>query len=148
MASNPKRAPWERRADTLLRNTFGLSLLREGQGAVIDHVMNRKNVLAIMPTGAGKSLCYQAACRCCSNGRTLVVSPLIALMKDQCDKLVRARRIRAVQLNSSLAAKADAHEAQAAARRPWQTQESSSLTPERIWHDAGVASTSRQGAIR
>ena len=66
----------------LLRGTFGLKHLREGQAAVIDHVMAGEPTLAVMPTGAGKSLCYQLPALLLP-GVTLVVSPLIALMKDQ-----------------------------------------------------------------
>lgn len=86
----------------LLRSTFGLDSLREGQQAVIDRVLAGRNTLAVMPTGAGKSLCYQLPALVLE-GRTLVVSPLIALMKDQCDKL-REMGVAAVQLNSALSA--------------------------------------------
>jgi hypothetical protein len=69
---------------------------------VIEHVMAGAATLAVMPTGAGKSLCYQLPALLLP-GRTLVVSPLIALMKDQCDKL-RELGVAAVQLNSAVAA--------------------------------------------
>jgi ATP-dependent DNA helicase RecQ len=88
------------RLKRLLRSTFGLSALREGQQAVIERVLARRNTLAVMPTGAGKSLCYQLPALMLE-GRTLVVSPLVALMKDQCDKL-REMGIAAVQLNSAI----------------------------------------------
>jgi ATP-dependent DNA helicase RecQ len=94
--------PWRPRLSRLLRSTFGLKHLRQGQDAVIDHVMAGRAALAVMPTGAGKSLCYQLPALLLP-GTTLVVSPLIALMKDQCDKL-RARGIAAVQLNSAVSA--------------------------------------------
>ncbi|WP_414708453.1 RecQ family ATP-dependent DNA helicase [Ramlibacter sp.] len=74
--------------------------LRPGQRVVIDQVLAGRNTLAIMPTGAGKSLCYQLPALLLP-GRTLVVSPLIALMKDQVEALGE-RGIAAVQLNSSL----------------------------------------------
>lgn len=91
-----------------LRDTFGLARLRRGQQAVIDRVLRGLSTLAIMPTGAGKSLCYQLPA-CLVEGRTLVVSPLIALMKDQCDGL-RDKGIAAVQINSGV----DAQELRAA----------------------------------
>ncbi|GGX28768.1 hypothetical protein GCM10007242_38960 [Pigmentiphaga litoralis] len=84
----------------LLRDVFGLERLREGQSAVIDRVLRGKHTVAVMPTGAGKSLCYQLPALMLP-GCTVVVTPLIALMKDQCDKL-RALGIAAVQLNSAI----------------------------------------------
>jgi ATP-dependent DNA helicase RecQ len=70
----------------LLRNTFGMTELRPGQKQVIDSVCGGRDTITIMPTGAGKSLCYQLPALHLP-GTTIVVSPLIALMKDQCDKL-------------------------------------------------------------
>ncbi|HYF16666.1 MAG TPA: RecQ family ATP-dependent DNA helicase [Ramlibacter sp.] len=84
----------------VLQETFGIRRLRPGQRNVIEHVLAGRNTLAIMPTGAGKSLCYQLPALLLP-GRTLVVSPLIALMKDQVESL-RERRIAAVQLNSAI----------------------------------------------
>jgi len=86
----------------LLRRVFGLRALRPGQAEVIDRVQRGLSTLAVMPTGAGKSLCYQLPA-VASTKRTLVVSPLVALMKDQCDGL-RERGVAAVQLHSALAA--------------------------------------------
>src|SRR5213078_4028017 len=91
-----------RRLHRVLRRTFGLSQLRNGQQAAIESVMAGRPTLAVMPTGAGKSLCYQLPALLLP-GATLVVSPLIALMKDQCDKL-RELGVAAVQLNSAVAA--------------------------------------------
>jgi ATP-dependent DNA helicase RecQ len=88
-----------RRVRTVLRDTFGLSRLRPGQQAVIERVLAGKPTLAVMPTGAGKSLCYQLPAMMLQ-GRTVVISPLIALMKDQCESL-RALGISAVQVNSA-----------------------------------------------
>jgi len=109
MPSSPRRARstpsprhWSTRLQRLLRGTFGLKHLREGQAEVIDHVMAGEPTLAVMPTGAGKSLCYQLPALLLP-GTTLVVSPLIALMKDQCDKL-RELGVAAVQLNSAVGA--------------------------------------------
>src|SRR3954465_4772609 len=86
----------------LLRSVFGLSELRSGQQAVIDAVLARQHTLAIMPTGAGKSLCYQIPAMLMP-GMTVVISPLIALMRDQFDKL-SALGLPAVQVNSAVAA--------------------------------------------
>jgi ATP-dependent DNA helicase RecQ len=90
----------DRRIRAALTKNFGLKQLREGQRAVIDRVLAAQNTLAVMPTGAGKSLCYQLPALLLA-GRTVVVSPLIALMKDQCESL-RARGIEAVQVNSAV----------------------------------------------
>lgn len=83
-----------------LRETFGLDKLRPGQAEVIRSVLEGNNTLAIMPTGAGKSLCYQLPSLHLP-GTTVVVSPLISLIKDQVDKLEQAG-LEASQLNSSL----------------------------------------------
>jgi ATP-dependent DNA helicase RecQ len=83
-----------------LRETFGLDKLRQGQAEVIRSVLEGNNTLAIMPTGAGKSLCYQLPSLHLP-GTTVVVSPLISLMKDQVDKL-RDAGLEAAQLNSAL----------------------------------------------
>ena len=67
---------------TLLRDIFGFDEFRPGQREIIDAVVQGKNVLAIMPTGGGKSLCFQLPALL-GKGLTLVISPLIALMRDQ-----------------------------------------------------------------
>jgi ATP-dependent DNA helicase RecQ len=89
-----------RRIHKTLRSLFGLEQLRDGQREIIDRVLDGRPTLAVMPTGAGKSLCYQLPALLL-DGRTVVVSPLIALMKDQCQRL-RERGIAAVQLNSAV----------------------------------------------
>src|SRR6476646_6411072 len=86
--------------EVLLRQSFGLDHFRPGQREVIDAVLTRGAALAVFPTGAGKSLCYQLPALALE-GVTLVVSPLIALMKDQIDFL-RGRGIEAARLDSSL----------------------------------------------
>jgi ATP-dependent DNA helicase RecQ len=99
-ARTPSRAALERRARATLRDVFGIARLRAGQARVIDRVLAGAGTLAIMPTGAGKSLCYQLPALLLP-GRTVVVSPLIALMKDQVESL-RERGVAAVQLNSAI----------------------------------------------
>lgn len=84
----------------LLRRRFGLRGLRPGQREVIDSVLAGRDTLAIMPSGAGKSLCYQLP-TLQMRGTTIVVSPLIALMKDQSDKLGE-RGVDAAAVNSAL----------------------------------------------
>ena len=83
-----------------LKDSFGFDSFRPGQEEVIRAVLAGRDCLAVMPTGAGKSLTYQLPARLLG-GTTLVISPLIALMKDQVDALQDAG-IRATFLNSSL----------------------------------------------
>lgn len=82
-----------------LKNTFGLDDFRPGQQDVIESTLAGRNTLAIMPTGAGKSLCYQLPAVILP-GMTVIISPLIALMKDQCDKLEELG-LAASQVNSA-----------------------------------------------
>ena len=84
------------------RRVFGISKLRPGQEDVIRSVIEGRDTLAVMPTGAGKSLCYQLP-GLHQRGTTVIVSPLIALMKDQVDKLEDAG-LDAAQVNSALTA--------------------------------------------
>lgn len=84
----------------LLKTHFGYDAFRPNQLAVITDVLAGKDVLAIMPTGGGKSLCYQLSALYLK-GTTIVISPLIALMKDQVDVL-RANGIAAAYYNSTL----------------------------------------------
>ena len=88
------------RARSVLSQRFGHHDFRPGQAAIIETVLQGRDVLAVMPTGSGKSLCYQlpAVLR---EGCALVISPLIALMKDQVDAL-QAQGIAATYVNSSL----------------------------------------------
>jgi ATP-dependent DNA helicase RecQ len=81
-----KRKPEARQLRRTLRKTFGIDNLRGDQERVIARVLDGQDTLAIMPTGAGKSLCYQLPALL-QEGVTVVVSPLIALIKDQGDKL-------------------------------------------------------------
>lgn len=89
-------------AEAALRSVFGLGEFRPGQRAVVDAVLSGRPTVAVMPTGAGKSLCYQLPA-VVAGGTALVVSPLIALMKDQVDSLT-ARGIAACALTSALGA--------------------------------------------
>ena len=86
--------------DRTLQEQFGLEQFRPGQREVMEEVIRGRDVLCVMPTGGGKSLCYQLPALVL-RGVTLVISPLIALMKDQVDSLLR-RGIRATLLNSTL----------------------------------------------
>src|SRR5438874_2925944 len=90
--------------ESLLRDVFGFPAYRQGQQQAIDALLSGRSVLAIFPTGGGKSLCYQLPALLL-DGLTLVVSPLIALMKDQLDFLKR-RGVPAARLDSSLDAAA------------------------------------------
>ncbi|MDQ2855065.1 MAG: RecQ family ATP-dependent DNA helicase [Acidobacteriota bacterium] len=83
-----------------LRKHFGFEAFRAGQTEVISAILEGKDAVVVMPTGSGKSLCYQLPAMMLS-GATLVVSPLIALMKDQVDAL-RARDLPATFINSSI----------------------------------------------
>ena len=87
---------------TTLLEKFGLSSFRAGQRAVVDALADGKDVMCVMPTGGGKSLCYQLP-SLAREGTTIVVSPLIALMKDQVDSLIAAG-INAAYINSSQSA--------------------------------------------
>jgi ATP-dependent DNA helicase RecQ len=85
----------------VLRDTFGFPAFRDGQEPVVSRLIAGRSVLAIFPTGAGKSLCYQLPALCLGGGVTLVISPLIALMKDQIDFL-KSRGVAAERLDSTL----------------------------------------------
>ena len=91
---NPKEA---------LKAVFGYDSFRPGQEAVINAILEGRDILAVMPTGAGKSLCYQVPAMLLS-GITLVISPLISLMQDQVKALNEAG-VNAAFINSSLSEK-------------------------------------------
>ena len=85
---------------SILKHNFGHSRFRQGQEELIDAILSGRDVLGVMPTGGGKSLCYQVPALMLS-GVTLVISPLISLMKDQVSALKKSG-ITAAYINSSL----------------------------------------------
>jgi ATP-dependent DNA helicase RecQ len=95
-----RAAPGRPEPGEVLRAVFGHAAFRPGQGEIVAAVLAGRDCIAVMPTGAGKSLTYQIPARLLG-GTTLVVSPLVALMKDQVDAMARVG-IRAAFLNSTL----------------------------------------------
>lgn len=89
-------------AKDILQEYYGHTAFREGQEVLIAHIAAGRDVLGIMPTGAGKSICYQVPALLLQ-GITLVISPLISLMKDQVNALTQ-QGVKAAYLNSSLTA--------------------------------------------
>src|ERR1700675_1025081 len=87
-------------AREILRSRFGSPAFRPGQERAVEAVLQGRDTLVILPTGGGKSLCYQVPALMLP-GLTVVVSPLISLMKDQVDALT-SRGLPATFINSSL----------------------------------------------
>ena len=88
-------------ARAVLASRFGYDAFRPGQEAVVSALLSGRDVLAVMPTGAGKSVCYQVPA-VVMEGMALVVSPLVSLMADQV-RAVQEAGIRGAYLNSTLA---------------------------------------------
>lgn len=99
-AGRPRGIP---HPEATLLSTFGHAQYRNHQQGIVEATMAGRDVLAVMPTGGGKSLCYQLPAICLP-GTCIVISPLISLMKDQVDKL-RSLNLKAAYLNSALNAK-------------------------------------------
>src|SRR3981081_745700 len=97
-----------------LREVFGLEEFRPGQAAVIEAQLQGRDVLAVAPTGSGKSVSYWVPA-ILGDGLTVVVSPLIALMKDQGDRLV-SHGVRAAFINSTLTSNEQRERLEAASR--------------------------------
>jgi len=103
-ASATVAAPYMSELQSLIRQTWGYSTLRPLQQQAMEAILGRRDSVVVMPTGGGKSLCYQAPAMLLNRkgrGPTVVVSPLIALMKDQVDTL-RGYGVAAAQCDSSL----------------------------------------------
>ena len=97
--SRPDDIPALEAARAAMKTVFGFDRFREGQGEIIEAVLDGRDVLAVMPTGRGKSLCYQLPA-ILRGGLTVVISPLIALMRDQVEAL-RANGVEAGRLTSA-----------------------------------------------
>ena len=87
----------------ILQNVFGYTSFRPGQQEIVENLIKGRDVLAVMPTGAGKSICYQVPALKMS-GITIVISPLISLMTDQVRNLIQCG-VRGAYLNSTLTQK-------------------------------------------
>ena len=97
---NPHSPSQDSSVHDILRTVFGFASFRPNQEAIVKNILDRKDVFAVMPTGGGKSLCYQLPALLLE-GTAVVISPLISLMKDQVDA-AKENGIAAAFLNSSL----------------------------------------------
>jgi ATP-dependent DNA helicase RecQ len=95
-------SPTREAALGILQKVYGYPSFRAEQAEIIEHVVSGGNAFVLMPTGGGKSLCYQIPALC-RRGVGIVISPLIALMQDQVDALTQLG-VRAAAINSSLSA--------------------------------------------
>ncbi len=124
----------------VLKDTFGFDALRPGQDEVIAAVLDGRNVLAVMPTGSGKSLCYQVPALV-TGGLTVVVSPLVALMRDQ---------VEALRLNGIAAASINSDHDRTANVATWRRVQAGEirllyLSPERLMTDAMLGALAKIG---
>ena len=103
---DPKKHPLNTPLE-ILETTFGYTSFRDKQQAIVEHVIAGQDALVLMPTGGGKSLCYQIPALA-RNGLAIIVSPLIALMQGQVEALQQLG-VEAAFLNSSLSAENNAH---------------------------------------
>ncbi|MGE5523130.1 MAG: RecQ family ATP-dependent DNA helicase [Rhodospirillaceae bacterium] len=133
-----RRLPQAHGIRKTMRKVFGHAEFRPGQEDVIMSVLEGRDTLAIMPTGAGKSLCYQLPALYLP-GTTIVVSPLISLMKDQADKLDEAG-VAAAQVNSTLS---DSDERLELKRIAGERREIVFTTPERLADPDFIAALKR-----
>jgi len=122
----------------VLEQIFGYNTFRGGQEPLMDAILDRQDAMGIMPTGAGKSLCYQVPALLL-DGVTLVVSPLISLMKDQVGALVQAG-VRAAYINSSLT---PSQVTQVLENMGYGQYKLVYVAPERLLHDRFLEAVSR-----
>jgi ATP-dependent DNA helicase RecQ len=127
MPSSDSQRTWDADLASALKTHFGFDSFRPGQEAVVRAALAGRDVLAIMPTGGGKSLCFQLPA-VLQSGITVVVSPLIALMQDQV-RLLQTNGVRAAFINSSLEPHEVAARISAAARGEYKLLY---LAPERL----------------
>ncbi|MFB0912307.1 MAG: DEAD/DEAH box helicase, partial [Glaciecola sp.] len=99
MAAENVETLHDQQCSKILKDTFGYDEFRPGQMEVIGKILNGQDALILLPTGGGKSLCYQVPALAL-DGITIVVSPLISLMQDQVQQLT-AQGVKAAYLNSS-----------------------------------------------
>jgi len=125
---------------TEARERFGVKRLRPGQREVIEAVLAGRDVIGIMPTGAGKSLCYQLPALF-MEGTTVVVSPLLSLMQDQVEKLADAE-VEAAKLDSTLTAREEEQTTREIRRGH---HDLVYVTPERLENPEAVAALARTG---
>jgi len=135
----------EARITGAVHELYGFDGLLPGQLETMARVLRDENVLTVLPTGGGKSLCYQVPAMLAADGLTLVVSPLIALMKDQVDSLPEAIRSQATTINSSAAGDVLRHRLSEAARGAYRLLYAA---PERMRQPAFLHALRRAGINR
>ncbi len=118
----------------ILKKYYGYSTFRKGQETIIQYILDKKDTIGIMPTGGGKSLCYQIPAMCL-DGIALIISPLISLMKDQVDSL-RTLGIQATYINSSISTSVYYERMQAIKNGQYKLIY---VAPERLEHEGFIA---------